>query len=185
MVKRFVLAALLSIQVAATSAAEVASIVACKEDGEVWLCAAFENDTLQVFRSERYISKVEFKGISKASVAIRVPVTPKKAMSAAKALPVATGASAGALPSGKYTLQLLACNAQVCRQRMNDLKIIPGSQVVEIINQGKLWDIVIVGGYPSKKAAQKAASALIKRYNLTDRPWARSIESIQSRLVNS
>ncbi len=182
-------------------AVEVASIVACKQDGETWLCAALENDSVQVFRSDYYISKVEFRGMAEPEVAPAavVPATVPATTVPATTVPgtIAPGlmtappktnlkpgmALTDRLPAAVYTLQLLACNAQVCRQQMQVLNQIPGSQVVEIKHQGKLWEVLIVGGYASKKTAQQAAAELIKRYRLRDKPWVRTVDSIRSRLV--
>ncbi len=178
-------------------AVEVASIVACKQDGETWLCAALENDSVQVFRSDYYISKVEFRGMAEPEVApatvipaTTVPATtvPAAAAPGLMTAPPKTNLKPGmavtdTLPAAVYTLQLLACNAQGCRQQMQVLNQIPGSQIVEIKHQGKLWEVLIVGGYASKKTAQQAAAELIKRYRLRDKPWVRTVDSIRSRLV--
>ncbi len=168
-------------------AVEVASIVACKQDGETWLCAALENDSVQVFRSDYYISKVEFRGMAEPEVAPATTV-PATAAPGLMTAPPKTNLKPGmavtdTLPAAVYTLQLLACNAQGCRQQMQVLNQIPGSQIVEIKHQGKLWEVLIVGGYASKKTAQQAAAELIKRYQLRDKPWVRTVDSIRSRLV--
>ncbi len=184
MLKRIVVAVLFLFPVAPVWSVEVAAIVACKEDGETWLCAAYEDDKLQVFRSERYISKVEFSG------EIGKPTSPAVNMLGRKSKPIpakmmsSVKAASKSLPGGKYTLQLLACNAPICRKRMAALEAIPDSQAVEIKHQGKLWEVLIVGGYASTKAAQQAAAMLIKRHGLKDKPWVRTVESIRSRMID-
>ena len=184
MLKRFAFAVLLGVVVTVSYAAEVANTASCEKEGDIWFCTAFENNQLQVFRSERYLSKVELQGKERVyEVSIEPGVfAPKKG--ASKSTHLSPG-SEGVLPSGKYTLQLVACNTQFCRQRMDYFKAIPGSQRVEIINQGSLWDLVIFGSYTSVKASQKAAATLIKRYRLTDKPKIRSVGFIRTRLADS
>ncbi|MEH6812680.1 MAG: SPOR domain-containing protein [Motiliproteus sp.] len=185
MLKRIVLAVLLLCPVTSAWSVDVIGIVACKQDGETWLCGAYENDKLKTFRSERYISKVEFSG------AIAKPldsalIMPKKSSAPVPAsMMTSEHSSSDALPREKYTLQLLACNTPACRKRLAAMNSISGSQVVEIKNQGKLWDVLIVGGYPSTKAAQQAAADLIKRHGLKAKPWVRTVESIRSRLITN
>ncbi len=184
MLKRILIAVLLCLPVKAVWAVDVAGIVACKTEGETWLCAAYENEKIQVFRSEHYISKVVFKGATEASEQALSAARPGAAEKMAPGMEMPPGAGAeDSLPAGRYTLQLLACNAPLCRDRMKQLGSIPGGQIVEIRNQGKLWEVLLVGGYQTRKSAEQAAAGLIKRYRLRDKPWVRSVESIRSRLV--
>ncbi|MCW8883809.1 MAG: hypothetical protein OQK12_00980 [Motiliproteus sp.] len=188
MLRRLLVAVLLICPMAKAWSVDVASIVACKADGETWLCAAYEDDSLQVFRSNHYISKVEFRGERGQKGSSTMGQSHSRSYNSKSVTPALPKekmvSSVDRLPNAKYTLQLLACNAPVCRKRMANLAQIPGSQTVEIKNQGKLWEVLIVGGYGTPKTAQQAAANLISKHRLKDKPWVRTTESLRSRLVN-
>ena len=156
----------------AVSAADVSSLTACKADGEVWLCASWKNNQMTVYRSQRYISEVEFAGELE-------PGAPLARIEGAKP---GVNAEVGAA-QGSYTLQLLACNSEPCRQQLEQLKQIPGSHEVEIKNDNTLWQVLLVGRYGSIKSAQQAAGKLMTQYQLRDKPWVRTIASISRRQV--
>ena len=116
----------------AVSAADVSSLTACKADGEVWLCASWKNNQMTVYRSQRYISEVEFAGELE-------PGAPLARIEGAKPGVNAEVSAA----QGSYTLQLLACNSEPCRQQLEQLKQIPGSHEVEIKNDNTLWQVLL------------------------------------------
>lgn len=157
-------------------ATEVSSLTACKAEGEAWMCASWKDNRMSVFRSEHYISSVEFSGQTDADSDLKIPAS--DASSGIQPL-----AEPPALAEGNYTLQLLACNTEPCRQRMKKLQQIPSSRTVEIRNDDQLWQVLLVGNFTTIKAAQQQAGELITRYGLRDKPWVRSMESIRRRLV--
>lgn len=159
----------------ALNAQEVASMVACKEDGNQWLCAAYKDSRFQIFQSDRFIAKVEFSGEFSPARAAYSLLDGTQAST--------TTMASDRLPAAEYTIQLMACDNQACRQRMNKLEAIPDNRTVYINNEGKLWQVLTVGGYSSKDAAQRAADALVSDYGLENQPWVRTVESIQSRIV--
>ncbi len=171
MLKRFALLVVFTSLSSGVAALEVSSIVSCKQEGEGWLCAAWRNGAIEVFRSEHYITKVEF------ATEVGPPLTDPAAM-----LPPADSAPGLAAPA-IYTLQLLACNSGACRRQMDKIRSIPNAKVVEIKSQGKLWQVLIVGEYASQKSAQIAAAELMSRYQLRDKPWVRSLQSLHRREV--
>lgn len=154
-------------------ATDVASITACKPDGEIWICASWKDNRVAVFRSQHYLSGVEFSGEQESS-AIAVPLSD-----------AASGVKSDALSaaSGNYTLQLLACNSAPCDERLRQLKNINGSHEVEIKSDSKLWRVLLVGRYASIKSAQQAAAQLMSQYKLRDKPWVRTLDSITRRRV--
>lgn len=84
---------------------------------------------------------------------------------------------------GSYTIQLLACSALQCEERLQKLQAIPGSQVVEMKVQDRLLHALIVGGYSTYKEAQQAAGELITRYQLQEKPWIRTLDSVRSHML--
>ncbi|MEH6650737.1 MAG: hypothetical protein V7707_11990 [Motiliproteus sp.] len=154
-------------------AAEVSSVTACKPDGEVWLCATWKDGRTGVYRSKSYISSVEFKGAVEAdSIANASPE------STVKMTDQATHAA-------NYTLQLLACNADTCRDTLQQLQQIPDSRVVELKQNNSLWQVLLVGHYGSIKTAQQAAAELMETYKLRDKPWVRTLDSVSRRQVSN
>ncbi len=150
-------------------ATEVASITACKPDAEVWVCATWKDNQTAVYRSEHYISGVEFSGaVELGSVS-------------QSALPVVAVDSKPRSANGGYTLQLLACNGSSCLQRLQQLKQIPDSREVEIKQNNALWQLLLVGQYRSIKTAQQAAARLMTQYRLRDKPWVRTLDSVTRR----
>lgn len=163
-------------------AVEVSSIVSCKADGETWLCAAYENEQLQVFRSEYYQTKVEFKGEFGQQSAVKPPATAP--VNPAPVSAISSSAPKAVLPQGVYTIQLLACKALRCQQRIEDgLKTIPDSQRVELRSDNGLMQVLIVGGYPTQKKAKQVAGDLITRYNLSEKPWIRTLDSVSRQML--
>ncbi|WP_114695951.1 hypothetical protein [Motiliproteus coralliicola] len=158
------------------SATEVASLTACKAEAEAWICASWKDNRMSVFRSEHYISALEFSGQTEADSSIKLPAA--NAGSGIRSV-----AEPPALAEGRYTLQLLACNAEPCRKRMSKLQQIPDSRVVEIRNDDQLWQVLLVGEFGTIKSAQRQGGELITRYGLRDKPWVRSMESIKRRQV--
>lgn len=155
------------------NATEVASVTACKPEGETWICASWKDAKTAVFRSERYISRVEFKGATDLAALIKVDHADSSATPASR--------PDSQLENGRYTLQLLACNSAPCIDRMRQLKAIPNSREVELADENSLWRVLLVGSYGSKKSAQKAAAALMGEYKLRDKPWIRTLESVERR----
>jgi len=154
-------------------ATDVASITACKPEGQVWICASWKDNRVAVYRSQHYLSGIEFSG-EVGSTAIAVPMS--DAASGVKG-------EAFSAASGQYTLQLLACNSAPCDKRLQQLKQIPGSHEVEIKNDNSLWKVLLVGHYESIKSAQQAAAGLMGQYQLRDKPWVRTLDSITRRQV--
>ncbi len=166
------LALLLSLLLSpALQAVEVASVTACKPDGEVWLCATWKDGRTGVYRSKNYISAVEFKGAVASD-----PMADASPESTVKMADKAVSKSI-------YTLQLLACNAAPCREGLVQLQQIPDSRVVEIKQNNSLWQVLLVGHYPSIKTAQQAAAQLMSGYKLRDKPWVRTLDSIRRHQV--
>lgn len=152
-------------------AAEVASVTACKPDGEVWLCATWKDGRTAVYRSKTYISSVEFKSaVTTDAIANASPDSTVKMMDKT-------------IHQASYTLQLLACNSEPCREGLKQLNQIPDSRIVEIKQNNALWQVLLVGNYRSIKTAQQAAAQLMTSYKLRDKPWVRSLASIERRLV--
>ncbi len=147
-------------------ATEVASITACKPEGEVWICARWKNNQVMIYRSQHYLSGIEFSGELAAAASSGMQ-----------------GEVFGVAPE-EYTLQLLACNNAPCDERLQQLKVIPGSREVEIQNDNRLWRVLLVGRYGSIKSAQQAAAGLMSQYQLRDKPWVRTLDSIARRRVN-
>lgn len=178
---RLALAALLGMFASVVLAVEVSSIVSCKPEGERWLCAAYQNDQIHVYRSDFYQTKVEFKG----EVATESGPTKPATAPLTEAPVMSMTETNDGLPEGRYTVQLLACTAIGCEQRIKGLQGISGSQVVELKVNDKLMKILIVGGYPSYKDAQRAAADLMTRYQIADKPWIRTIESVQKNMLRN
>tara|TARA_R110001583_G_scaffold41606_3_gene132224 strand:+ start:4579 stop:5103 length:525 start_codon:yes stop_codon:yes gene_type:complete len=155
-------------------ATEVSSITACKPEGEIWICASWKDNRMAVYRSQHYLSGIEFAG-EVESGSIKVPM--RDAASGIKARSVNAA-------SGDYTLQLLACNSAPCEKRLQQLMQIPSSYEVEIKNDNTLWKVLLVGQYRSIKSAQQAAAELIGQYKLRDKPWVRTLDSISRRRVS-
>lgn len=177
---KFAFAVSLSLLSSSLLAVDVATIVSCKPEGEGWLCAAYQNDQIHVFRSDFYQTKVEFKG----SFSADEPSAP--ATAPVIDAPIKTMESSGdGLPEGRYTVQLLACNALKCMERIQRLQGIPGSQFVEQKIEDRLMNVLIVGGYPSYKAAQRAAADLMTQYQIADKPWIRTIDSLRNNLIRN
>ncbi len=191
---KFAVAVSLSFLSSSLWAIEVASIVSCKPEGDRWLCAAYQNDQIHVFRSDFYQTKVEFKGALVTDKAMPSPATAPvmdAPINSAGSSVNSTSASVSAsiagdgLPEGRYTVQLLACNAIQCKERIQRLQGIAGSQVVELKVQDRLMNVLIVGGYPNYKTAQKAAADLMTRYQIADKPWIRTIDSLRKNLIRN
>lgn len=173
---RLIVSLLLLLLPALASAQDVDSMVACKEEGDEWLCAAYKNGTFQIFHSDRFIAKVEFTGeFSPARAAYSLLPNGEQV--------APTTLINDQLPSSTYTIQLMACDSHECRQKMNVLKAIPNNKTVYINNEGKLWQVLTVGGFSSKEDASLMADQLSEDYGLTTKPWVRTTESIQSRIV--
>ncbi|HEY5717922.1 MAG TPA: hypothetical protein VIS52_05455, partial [Motiliproteus sp.] len=149
------------------SAAEVSSIVSCKRDGELWLCGAWRQGQVEVFRSETYITQVEFDARADAQLQAALTKPHSGRM-------VEANASA---PT--YTLQLLACREPGCVES-SGLMAIPASRKLEVKRNGQLWQLLAVGEYPSMKAAQQAAAKLILEFKLRDKPWVRTLDSVNN-----
>ncbi|MEH6469909.1 MAG: hypothetical protein V7752_01550 [Halopseudomonas sp.] len=154
-------------------ATEVSSITACKPEGEVWLCASWKDNRMAVYRSQHYVAGVEFSGEVDAG-SVLAPMTGARS---------GINNTSSVSGEGSYTLQLLACNSAPCLKRMEQLKKIPASQQVEIKNDNQLWQVLLVGRYGSIKTAQQAAGGLMTEYQLRDKPWVRTIDSITRRKV--
>ncbi|WP_207061425.1 SPOR domain-containing protein [Motiliproteus sp. SC1-56] len=153
-------------------AVEVASLVSCRADGEVWLCAAWREGRMEVFRSERYLSEVKF---------IDAPA-PTPSSPGLDAVPSLAGEQLGeGVP--RYTLQLYACQSMACLEKASDQLKIPGSRTLYIKDKGKLWQLLVAGEFSSTATAKAAAAELMSRYQLSEKPWVRSIESIRRRQV--
>lgn len=148
------------------TAAEVSTIVSCKRDGEFWLCAAWKQGQIEVFRSETYITQVEFD--ADTQVALQAALDGNS-----------SGRTAEPLSSAPtYTLQLFACQSKACVDA-SGLGKIPGSRQVEIARGGQHWFVLAVGEYPSVKAAQQAAAELMVSYKLREKPWIRTLDSLE------
>lgn len=165
------LSLLLSVAVQAT---EVASITACKPEGETWVCASWKDNKTAVYRSDNYISRIEFKGATDQPALIKVDHPETKA---------AKGTTTKVSKDGRYTLQLLACNTAPCGQRLQQLKTIPNSREVELAYDNSLWRVLLVGPYQTIKSAQQAAAELMRDYKLRDKPWVRSVASVERRML--
>lgn len=179
---RFTFAVVLSCFSAVLWAVEVSSIVSCKAEGEGWLCAAYQNDKIHVFRSDFYQTKVEFKGALSVDKSMDPPVTAPVVDALVK---VMNAPSEDGLPEGRYTVQLLACSALKCSERIQRLQGIPGSQVVEQKVQDRLMTVLVVGGYGSYKEAQRAAADIMTRYQIADKPWIRTVDSLRNNLISN
>lgn len=155
-------------------ATDVASITACKPEGEIWICASWKDNRVAVYRSQHYLSGIEFGG-ELESAAIAVPLSAATSGIKGDSLSAATG---------HYTLQLLACNSAPCDLRLQQLKMIPESREVEIKNDNSLWRVLLIGDYGSIKSAQQAAAELMSQYQLRDKPWVRTLDSIARRRVH-
>ncbi|MFT6917350.1 MAG: septal ring-binding cell division protein DamX [Motiliproteus sp.] len=174
-------------------ATEVASISACKPEGEIWICATWKDNRVAVYRSQHYLSGIEFTGevgsvTQSASKATTLSTTMSATtMSATKRMSKSAVASdiQGEALAGRYTLQLLACHSAPCNRRLQRLKSIPESREVEIKNANALWRVLLVGRYNSIKTAQQAAAELMSEYKLRDKPWVRTLDSIARRRVGS
>lgn len=160
---------------AVVEATEVASITACKPEGEAWICASWKDDKTAVYRSENYISRVEFKGDTDQPALFKVDHLETDASS--------TSMPAQQRQDGRYTLQLLACNSRPCFKRLQQLKTIPNSREVELAYDNSLWRVLLVGRYGSIKSAQQSAAALMGEYKLRDKPWVRTLASVERRML--
>lgn len=166
---------------------DILTLIACKPEGQRWLCGAYQNRQLQTFYSDHNITKVEFRGDLSADNAYEeLPPSTSRSTASAPSKTVEPGkkmadAAAGGEP--RFTLQLLACKSDVCRRRMDDLKRVPGSYVVAIKQEGALWDVLIHGGFATSKAAKRRAGELMLEYQLSEKPWVRSMQSIAARRV--
>jgi len=166
MIFRLLLALLVSLGGSVHAAeTEVSTIVSCKRDGEFWLCGSWHRGQVEVFRSETYITQVEFEGESDARLQAAIASGSSGRMAEAKA------------SAPTYTLQLLACRAVACVESTG-LLAIPGSHSVEIRRNGQHWYVLAVGEYASVKAAQQAAAQLMVDYQLKDKPWIRTLDSL-------
>jgi septal ring-binding cell division protein DamX len=159
---------------AAVQATEVASITACKPEGETWICASWKDNKTAVYRSDNYISRVEFKGATDQPALVKVDHTQS---------PSTKGAAVKVSKQGRYTLQLLACNSAPCGKRLEQLKSIPHSREVELTYDNSLWRVLLVGPYATIKSAQQAAAELMRDYQLRDKPWVRSVASVERRML--
>ena len=183
--KWLLLPALLVSIAPAAMASEVSSMTACKPDGAAWLCATWKDNRMSLFRSSRYLSNLELSGEVEGGVVKGGAVAAVQAAmpAAGSATPGVKAASPVSASGGEYTLQLLACNNERCSKRMQKFVKIPQSRIVEIKNDNQLWQVLLVGHYGSIKSAQQAAAALISQYQLKDKPWVRTLASIERRLV--
>ncbi|MFT5720378.1 MAG: hypothetical protein ACI9W6_000668 [Motiliproteus sp.] len=161
-------------------ATEVTSITACKPEGEIWVCASWKDNRVAVYRSQHYLSGIEFNGEFESAATFTTKGVPKSPASVSAALSGTQGESS----IGRYTLQLLACHSAPCDRRLQLLKNIPESREVEIKNANALWRVLLVGRYGSIKAAQQAAAELMTEYKLRDKPWVRTLGSIARRRVD-
>lgn len=179
---KFAIAVSLSLLSSCLWAIEVSSIVSCKPEGERWLCAAYQNDQIHVFRSDFYQTKVEFKGAlttdKPVPLSVVVPVVNAP-------VDVLNSPSSDGLPEGRYTIQLLACSALKCSERIQRLQGIASSQVVEQKVNSRLMHVLIVGGYPTYKGAQRAAADIMTRYQLAEKPWIRTVDSLRKNLIQN
>ncbi|WP_210397588.1 hypothetical protein [Motiliproteus sediminis] len=163
---RILLALLGSIVAIPVAAAEVSTIVSCKRDGEFWLCAGWRQGQVEVFRSETYITQVEFDAETQAT--LQAAIDGHAAGRTAEPM--------AAAPS--YTLQLFACRSQACIDA-SGLSQVPASRQVEIVRGGQHWYVLAVGEYPSVKRAQQAAAELMLTYKLREKPWIRTLDSLE------
>lgn len=173
MMKRMLALLIPVLWASSASAVEVSSIVSCRADGEVWLCAAWREGRVEVFRSEQYLSEVVF----------RDPPTASRPSPGVGQTPSLKAPDLGTAVEPRYTLQLYACSSMACMEELAGGPKIPGSRLVYIKGDDGLWQVLIAGEFNSRKAAQTAAGELMARYGLHDRPWVRSLESIRRRQV--
>jgi DamX protein len=87
-----------------------------------------------------------------------------------------------ALPANQFTVQLLGSTS---RANVEDLVRRHASSPLywfETRNQGNPWFVIMMGAYPSRSAAQTAASALTGELGRLE-PWIRSIGTVQAEIV--
>ena len=87
-----------------------------------------------------------------------------------------------ALPASQFTVQLLGSSS---RANVEDFVRRHASTPLywfETRNQGRPWFVVMMGAYPSRAAAQTAASGLSGELGRLE-PWIRSISTIQGEIV--
>jgi hypothetical protein len=157
-------------------ALDEASMVSCRAEGQRWLCTERRDGKLEHYYSETYSSRLDYRdqsppprvGGDRLSQLLYGEPEPEFKKSLGKKV---------------YTLQLMACSHMACRQGISRLARIPASRTVDIKNRGKLWQVLLVGEFVTRKAALKAAGELILKYHLREKPWVRTLESIQRREV--
>lgn len=87
-----------------------------------------------------------------------------------------------ALPANQFTVQLLGSSS---RANVEDFVKRNASSPLywfETRNQGNPWFVVMMGAYPTRAAAQNAASALSGELGRLE-PWIRSIGTVQGEIV--
>jgi len=87
-----------------------------------------------------------------------------------------------ALPANQFTVQLLGSTS---RANVEDFVRRHASAPLywfETTNQGNPWFVIMMGAYPSRSAAQTAASGLTGELGRLE-PWIRSIGTVQAEIV--
>ncbi len=131
------------------------------------------------------------------AVPARAPAASTPAPAAAPARPAAAASTSDptaplasqhtrirALPANQFTVQLLGSTS---RANVEDFVRRHASSPLywfETRNQGNPWFVVIMGAYPSRAAAQTAASGLTGELGRLE-PWIRGIGTVQAEIVGS
>ncbi len=131
------------------------------------------------------------------AVPARAPAASTPAPAAAPARPAAAASTSDptaplasqhtrirALPANQFTVQLLGSTS---RANVEDFVRRHASSPLywfETRNQGNPWFVVMMGAYPSRAAAQTAASGLTGELGRLE-PWIRGIGTVQAEIVGS
>ena len=89
------------------------------------------------------------------------------------------------LPANFFTLQLLGARYETTAkqfvERLPDLNL--PIYLLQSQRDGEPWFVVLVGGFATQKAANKALSSLPRKLR-DQEPWLRPVKALQQRLVN-
>ncbi|MBT3709377.1 MAG: hypothetical protein HOG19_08035 [Gammaproteobacteria bacterium] len=82
-------------------------------------------------------------------------------------------------PADYYTIQLIALPQQSEVMEYAETNGITAPLTALINSQGTPWHVLLLGIYPNKSAAEKAASDWIAAKNLKVQPWIRPLGPLQ------